>query len=100
MIPFFRRLTWWAKRRRKDDELRDELQFHLDEEAEERQADGAPKDEARWAARRDLGNVTLLHERTRALWTWTFLEQLAQTFATRSAWCATTARSRRWSRSR
>jgi macrolide transport system ATP-binding/permease protein len=78
MISFFRRLSWWAKRRRKDDELRAELQFHLDEEAEERQAAGVPKDEARWAARRDLGNVTLLQERTRTLWTWTFLEQLAQ----------------------
>jgi macrolide transport system ATP-binding/permease protein len=78
MTSFLRRLSWWMKRRRKDDELREELQFHLDEEAEERQAQGLPKDEARWAARRDLGNVTLLQERTRTLWTWAFLEQLAQ----------------------
>jgi macrolide transport system ATP-binding/permease protein len=78
MMTFFRRFVWWAKRRRKDDELREELQFHLDEEAEQRQAEGVAKDQARWAAHRELGNVTLLQENTRALWTWTFLEQVVQ----------------------
>jgi hypothetical protein len=71
MTSLFRKLTWWTRRRRKEDELREELQFHLAEEAEERQADGLPEDQARWAARRDLGNVTLLREDTRALRTWT-----------------------------
>src|SRR5688572_8018673 len=65
------------QRRRKEDELREELQFHLAEEAGERQADGLSEDQARWAARRDLGNVTLLREDTRTLWSWTLLEQLA-----------------------
>jgi predicted permease len=78
MTSFFQKLRWWAQRRRKEDEFREELQFHLDEETEERRADGLPNDEARWAARRDLGNVTLLHENTRVLWTWTLLEQLVQ----------------------
>jgi macrolide transport system ATP-binding/permease protein len=78
MTSFFRKVRWWAQRRRKEDELREELQFHLDEEAEERQAEGLTTDQARWAARRDLGNVTLLRENTRTLWTWTFLEQLVQ----------------------
>ena len=59
MTSFFRKFTWWIQRRRKEDELREELQFHLAEEADERQADGLTEDEARWAARRDLGNVTL-----------------------------------------
>ncbi len=78
MTSFFQKLRWWAQRHRKDNELREELQFHLDQETEERRADGLPNDEARWAARRDLGNVTLLHESTRVLWTWTLLEQLVQ----------------------
>ena len=78
MIALFRKLTWWVQRRRKDAELREELQFHLSEEAEERQAEGLPEDQARRAARRDLGNVTLLREDTRTLWTWTPVEQLAQ----------------------
>jgi len=78
MIPFFRKLSWLAQGRRKEDELREELQFHLDEEAELGQAQGLPENEARWAARRDLGNVTLLQQTTRVLWTWTLVEQFVQ----------------------
>jgi macrolide transport system ATP-binding/permease protein len=78
MASFFRKLSWLAQRRRKEDELRQELQFHLDEEAEQRQAEGLTKDQARWAARRDLGNLTFVQESTRAMWSWTFLDQLLQ----------------------
>src|SRR5882724_3167816 len=78
MTSFFRKLSWLAQRRRKEDELREELQFHLDEEAEQRQAEGLARDQARWASGRDLGNVTLLKESTRAMWTWTLFEQLLQ----------------------
>ena len=78
MSSLFRKFTWWAQRRRKEEELREELQFHLDEETHERQADGVAEDQARWAAHRDLGNVTLVHEDTRTLWTWILLEQLGQ----------------------
>jgi macrolide transport system ATP-binding/permease protein len=78
MTSFFRKLTWWRHRRRKEDELREELQFHLAEEAGERQAEGLSEDQARTAARRDLGNVTLVREDTRTLWSWMLLEQLAQ----------------------
>jgi predicted permease len=78
MTSLFRKVTWWAQRRRKENELREELQFHLAEELEERRGDGLSEDEARSAARRDLGNITLLREQTRALWSWVVLEQLAQ----------------------
>src|ERR671918_4858 len=78
MTSLFRKFTWWVQRRRKEEELREELQFHLAEETDERQADGLSEDQARWAAHRDLGNVTLLREDTRTVWTWTLLEQLAQ----------------------
>jgi putative ABC transport system permease protein len=86
MTSLLRKLMWWVQRRRKEDELREELQFHLEEEADVRRAEGLPEDQARWAARRDLGNVTWLREDTRTLWTWTLLEQLAQD--TRYAMCA------------
>ena len=56
----------------------DELQFHLDEEIDERRASGLTEEQARMAAHRDLGNVTLVRETTRTLWTWTLLEQLVQ----------------------
>jgi macrolide transport system ATP-binding/permease protein len=78
MNSFLRKLIWLAHRRRKEEDLRDELQFHLDEEAEQRQAEGLAEQHARWAARRDLGNIVLLREDTRAMWGWTILEQLGQ----------------------
>src|SRR4051794_16480408 len=78
MNPFFRKLLWLAQRRHKEADLQEELQFHLEEEAEERQEAGLAQDQARRAARRDLGNLTLVQENTRAAWTWTFWEQLAQ----------------------
>src|SRR5580658_294258 len=78
MKPFFRKLKWLAQRRGKEADLRAELQFHLDEEAEQREAEGLATVAAQRAARRDLGNTTLLQETTRAVWGWTTLEQLGQ----------------------
>jgi predicted permease len=78
MTSLFRKMQWWLQRQRKEDELREELQFHLTEEIDERQADGSPADEATWAARRDLGNAVVLQEDARTLWSWILLEQLVQ----------------------
>ena len=78
MTPIWRKLIWPRQRRRKEDDLREEIQFHLDEEAEERRTEGLTTEAARWAARRDLGNRALVEENTRAEWTWTWLEQLRQ----------------------
>src|SRR3954451_21496636 len=78
MTSLFRKVQWWLQRRRKEQELDEELEFHLAEEIGERQADGLSADEAKWAARRDLGNATLLREDARTLWSWILLEQLAQ----------------------
>jgi macrolide transport system ATP-binding/permease protein len=36
------------------------------------------EEEARWAAWRELGNLAAVREETRATWSWTLLEQLAQ----------------------
>jgi hypothetical protein len=68
---FFRKLRGLTRRSSKEAELREELQFHLEEEAEERQEHGLANDEARWAARRELGNLALVEENTRAAWGWT-----------------------------
>ena len=78
MTPFFRKLSWLARRRQKEAELQEELQFHLDEDTEERTDEGVAMDEARRAARRQLGSLAIVREDTRAAWTWTLLEQLAQ----------------------
>ncbi len=78
MTPFLRKLGWLIGRRRKEDELQEELQFHIDEEAEERRAQGFTTEDAHRAGRRDLGNMALVQEDTRASWGWTFLEQFFQ----------------------
>jgi macrolide transport system ATP-binding/permease protein len=78
VIRFFRKLDWLARRRQKEKELREELQFHLDEEGGEQQAEGLTEQEARWVARRDFGNVARVQEDTRVAWGWMMLEQLSQ----------------------
>lgn len=78
MSSLFRKFTWWAQRRRKEEELREELQFHLEEETQERQADGLAEDQARRAAHRDLGNVTLVREDARTLWIPAWWDHLLQ----------------------
>lgn len=78
MSGFFRKLGWLLRRRSKEDELAAELEFHLQEEADQRRATGVTDDDAQWAARRDLGNVGLVTENTRAAWGWLMAEQFAQ----------------------
>src|ERR1041385_7301753 len=84
MMSFFRKLSWLAQRRRKEAELREELQFHLDEEAQEGREEGLSPEEAGFAAHRELGNVTLLEEKVRAVWIWKPWEELLQDL--RYAW--------------
>jgi macrolide transport system ATP-binding/permease protein len=88
MTTWGRRIAWWLQRRSREETLRAELQFHLEEEAHERREDGMNEQDADWAARRDLGNVALVREDARAVWTWTLLEQLIQDvrFAFRTMW--------------
>ena len=78
MIALLRRLLWWLRPARKEQELGEELQFHLDQEMRERLERGLPEDEARWAAQRDLGNEARVREDVRAVWTWRPLDELQQ----------------------
>src|SRR4051812_46638686 len=78
MMSIFRKLASSMRGDNKEAQLREELKFHLAEEADEQQANGVPADEARWQAHHDLGNVTRVIEETRTVWTWTLVEQLAQ----------------------
>ena len=78
MIAFFRKLAWLFRRRNRENDLAAELQFHLEEETAEQRAAGMNDEEARLAARRELGNPALVREDTRAAWGWTLLEQLGQ----------------------
>lgn len=62
----------------KDDEFAREIDSHLEEEADEHTAGGMPPAEARLAARRAFGNIALIQEDVRALWTHVWLERLVQ----------------------
>ncbi|MGD0296469.1 MAG: ABC transporter permease [Bryobacteraceae bacterium] len=61
-----------------DDDLDRELRDHLDLEAEELRAAGSSPREAIHAARRTLGNTTLLKEAIREVGGWTSLERFTQ----------------------
>lgn len=78
MSSLLKRLRWWLQGTRKEAELREELQFHLSQEAEEQRVQGLREDEARSAAQRDLGNEARVREDVRAVWTWRPLEELTQ----------------------
>jgi len=67
-----------AKRRRLERDLEEELQFHLAKRAEKNRALGLGAEDARVAARRRFGNVTLAKEDCRETWTIRWLETLWQ----------------------
>lgn len=60
--------------RNRDADLDRELRSDLDLEEEEQRDRGLSPQEARYAALRAFGNPTLIYEHTRAVWSWTMLE--------------------------
>ena len=64
--------------RNRDQELRDEIQSHLDMATEDRIARGATPREAAAAARRELGNIGQVQEATRDVWGRRWVEHAAQ----------------------
>ena len=63
---------------KRDKDLDRELGDHLELDAEAHQDAGLSADEARFAARRDFGNITRVKEVTREMWGWAWLERLWQ----------------------
>ncbi len=68
----------WFRRKPRAEDVDAEIQFHLREEARLREDRGETAEHAHMNARRAFGNVALAREDTRAVWTWTALEQLLQ----------------------
>jgi hypothetical protein len=62
-MSMLQKFKWRMRRRTKEEELLEELQFHLSEEAEERTADGLPYEDVRQRLRVTPGvsGVTLSH---------------------------------------
>ena len=69
--------SFWHRRKR-ESELEEEIQSHLKMAAQDRTDRGETPDQARGAARRELGNVGLIKEVTREMWGWGSLERLMQ----------------------
>ena len=63
-------------RRRLYRDLSEEIQAHLDEKVEELVADGMPRAQAIQSARREFGNVGLIEENSREIWTWPSVEEI------------------------
>jgi putative ABC transport system permease protein len=64
------------KRKQLDRDLQEELAFHLEMREAQCRANGIDAEEARYAARRQLGNTTRLQEIVREMWTFASLETL------------------------
>jgi putative ABC transport system permease protein len=57
-------------------DLSEEIREHLEEKIEELVASGMSRKEARYAARREFGNVTFTEEDSREVWRWPSIENL------------------------
>ena len=78
LSQLWRRLLFYTRRDQFDRELEEEMRFHLEMKAEENLAAGISTEEARYAAQRQFGNLTLLREMSRDMWSYRSLETLAQ----------------------
>lgn len=63
---------------RQSRELAEEMRQHIEGRIEDLMAAGLDREHAEIAARRAFGNIALHQEDSRAVWTWTFLENFMQ----------------------
>ena len=75
---FARRFGMLVRRRQFDEDLEDEMRLHLELRQRERVEAGMSQEDARAAAHRRFGNVTVLRESSHVAWGWEWLEHLAQ----------------------
>lgn len=71
-------MKWFRERRRIDEELAEEVRFHLDMRAGLNQDQGMTPEQARDHARRQFGNATLIAEDTRRMHVSEFMESLGE----------------------
>ncbi len=70
-------MKWWRMKKR-DAHLERELRSDLELEEEEQRDNGKSPEEARYAAQRAFGNLTLIREQTREAWGWAPFERFWQ----------------------
>jgi len=73
-------MSWWdqfARRRRLDSDLSEELREHIEEKTEQlMRLEHLPRAEARKAALVAFGNPSLVEQRSREVWQWRMLESV------------------------
>jgi predicted permease len=74
----WRKLKALWRRQELDRELNDEVAFHLAMREKQNRERGVSEEEARYAARRGFGNLTLIQERTRDMWRFVSAESIWQ----------------------
>ena len=72
------RLVPYLGRRKAEEDLHEELRLHLELERQRQRDGGLSEADALRAARRRLGNGTLIRERTRDVWGWRWLDELGR----------------------
>ncbi|HSC29609.1 MAG TPA: ABC transporter permease [Vicinamibacterales bacterium] len=75
---FITRLRVFARRRRLDEELVEEIALHVELRRQDLIARGTDPRDAAYEARRRFGNVTAIREESRAMWGFPSIETLAQ----------------------
>ena len=73
-------MSFWGRllRRRRDEELDEEVRIHLRMATQERMEQGETAEQARASAVRDFGNITLVKEITRDMWRFRWVETFLQ----------------------
>ena len=71
-------MKFWPWTKRREDDLNDEIESHLRMAAQERAEDGEAAEEAHAAAVREFGNVALVQETTREVWSKRMIENFFQ----------------------
>ena len=69
---------FWRRRKAREADLDREIRSHLDLEAQEHIENGCPADDARYAAKRALGNLTGIKEQVREVWNFAAVERFCQ----------------------
>jgi putative ABC transport system permease protein len=78
MGTVFRRIVYWLRSHDQAAALQEELEFHQALTERELEQGGMTPDQARLAARRQMGNATHAREDARAVWIWPTLDSVRQ----------------------
>src|ERR1035438_264651 len=77
-MKFFHRLRTQFRKKKLDQELSEEVAFHIEQETQENIAAGMSAEEARYAALRKFGGIDQVKEECRDAWGVRFIETLLQ----------------------